>query len=406
MKLFQKLLLGPAALGLLSPIAVSASEANFKDTSDYSQSDIEVSIESFKPLSSKNPLLAGGEGASQNSGDSTHFDEGIFSTTTEASFTANFAAGSIDDGTGSTTASKTHAGFDYVVELSTGFTGNDSLDVELESGNLSNLSAIDFVSTSSQAVQVASISYTKELGDRLTVFFGDGAAGSTLYNTACVYNGQTDALDDCGNLNSAIDEEFGTAAGLSIDLGGGFLAAIGVESKNNSTGIFTNDAADAYGAQVSYTGDNYGVSVTFANIENHDALGVVLPSVEPTGASWGNTQSTAVNAYFAPELNNFPSISVGFESNHNDSINLLNTENDSSHYFVGFQWDELGNGSFGGAFGTKTPTTENAEAQLQYEAYYAYDYADGITITPLFYSRETTGASNDTGVVLKTTFEF
>ena len=401
MKLFQKLLLGPAALGLLSPIAVSASEANFKDTNDYSQSDFEVSIDSFKPLSSKNPLLAGGEGLQQD--DLSEFDFDSFSSTTEASFTANFALGSIDTGVAGTDE-KIHAGFDYVLELTTGFTGDDSLDVEIEAGTLSQLSAIDFV-TDGATLAVSSISYTKELGDQLTVFFGDGAAGSKLYNTACVYEGVTDALDDCGNLNSAIDEEFGTAAGLSADFGNGFIASIGLETQgNNGNGMFTEEAVDAYGAQVSYSGDNYGASVTYAKIENHGTRGVNL--LDHTQDFPGATQSTAINAYFAPDLENFPSVSVGFEFNYNDSINKTDRNNESSHYFVGLQWDELGNGSFGAALGTKTPTVENSSDQMQYEAFYAYNAADGITITPLFYSRETTGQTNDTGVILKSTFEF
>ena len=394
MKLFQKLLLGPTAIGLFAPIAVSASEANFKDTNDYSQSDIEVSIESFKPLSLKNPLLAGGEGSNHSQSDSTDFDDDSFSSTTSASFTSNFALGSIDTGSDS----KLHAGFDYVMELSTGFTGDDSLDVEIEAGTLGQLDAIDFV-TDGNSLTVASISYTKDLGDKLTVFFGDGAAGKSLYNTACAYSGVTNALDDCGNLNSAIDVEFGTAAGLSADLGNGFVAAIGLETQGNkSTGLFTDESADAFGAQVSYTGDNYGVSLTWANIE--DTTDGALDSDQ------GATQSTAVNAYFAPDLNNFPSISVGFESNHDDSASLTDANDESTHYFVGIQWDELGNGSFGAAVGTKTPTAENGTAQVQYEAYYAYNYADGITITPLFYNRENTGSSDDSGVIVKTTFEF
>ena len=394
MKLFQRLLLAPTALGLLSPIVVSASEANFKDTTDYSQSEIEVSIDSFKPLSSKNPLLAGGEGVNNNQSDSSDFDVDSFSSTTSASFTSNFALGSIDTGSDS----KMHAGFDYVMELSTGFTGNDSLDVEIEAGTLGQLDAIDFV-TDGANLAIASISYTKDLGDKLTVFFGDGAAGSSLYNTACAYSGVTNALDDCGNLNSAIDSEFGTAAGLSADLGNGFTAAIGLETQgNNNTGMFSDESADAFGAQVSYTGDNYGVSLTWANIE--DTTDGALDSDQ------GATQSTAINAYFAPDLNNFPSISAGFESNHDDSASLTDANDESTHYFVGIQWDELGNGSFGAAVGTKTPTAENGTAQVQYEAYYAYNYADGITITPLFYNRENTGSSDDTGVIVKTTFEF
>ena len=393
MKLFQKLLLGPAAIGLLSPIALSASETNFKDTNDYSQSDFEVSIDSFKPLSNKNPLLAGGEGLSTSNSDSSDFDADSFSSTTSASFTANFAAGSIDDGSDS----KIHAGFDYVVELSTGFTGNDSLDVELEAGTLGELSAVDFVDDGA-TLAVASISYTKELGEKLTVFFGDGAAGNSLYNTACVYGGVTDALDDCGNLNSAIDVEFGTAAGLSADLGNGFAAAIGLETQNSGEGMFTDEGADAFGAQLSYTGDNYGLSFTWANIE--DTTDGDLDSDQ------GATQSYAFNAYFAPDLNNFPSVSVGFETNHDDSAALTDANDESTHYFVGLQWDELGNGTFGAAVGTKTPTAENGTAQVQYEAYYAYNYTDGMTITPLFYSRENTGSADDSGVLIKTTFEF
>ena len=400
MKLFQKLLLGPAAIGLLSPIALSASETNFKDTNDYSQNDIEVSIDTFKPLSSKNPLLAGGEGLNDNSADSSDFDVDSFSSTTSADFTANFVAGYFDRAGDE----KIHTVYDYTLALTTSFTGNDSLDVEIEAGNTqtnstrAGFSELD-LHDNGDGLKVGSISYTKQLGDRLTVFFGDGAEGSALYNTACVYSGITDVLDDCGNQNSAIDAEFGTAAGLSADLGNGFAAAIGIETQgNNNKGVFTDESADAYGAQVSYTGDNYGISLTWASIE--DTTSGVLDSDQ------GATQSTAINAYFAPDLNNFPSLSVGFESNHDDSAALTDANDESSHYFVGVQWDEIGNGSFGAAMGTKTPTPENGEAQIQYEAFYAYNYADGITITPVFFSRENTSADDETGLVLKTTFEF
>ena len=63
MKLFQKLLLAPAAIGVLTPMTASASEVNLKEVSSYSQSGIEISQDSFKPLTTANPLLAGGEGS-------------------------------------------------------------------------------------------------------------------------------------------------------------------------------------------------------------------------------------------------------------------------------------------------------------------------------------------------------
>ena len=396
MKLFQKLLLGPAAIGLLSPIALSASETNFKDTNDYSQNDIEVSIDTFKPLSLKNPLLAGGEGLNSNNSSSSDIDVDTFSSTTSASFTVNFATGSIDNGT----ESKIHDAFDYTLALSTSFSGDDSLDVELEAGTGSNLAELD-LHDAGATLSVGSITYTKQLGDRLTAFIGDGAAGSALYSTACIYNGVTDALDDCGSLNAVIDAELGTAAGLSADLGSGFAAAIGLETQgNNSKGLFTDESADAFGAQVSYTGDTFGASISWSNIENNTAG--VLDSDQ------GATQSTAFNAYFAPDLNNFPSVSVGFENGHNDSSGLSDQNDESTHYFIGLQWDDLGNGSFGAAYGTRVPTLEGLKAVGQFEAFYAYDYSDGITVTPLIYSRENraTNVADDTGVIIKTTFEF
>ena len=41
MKLFKSLLVAPAALGLLSPIAATANEMNFNDVSNYSSSEEE-----------------------------------------------------------------------------------------------------------------------------------------------------------------------------------------------------------------------------------------------------------------------------------------------------------------------------------------------------------------------------
>ena len=92
MKLFQKLLLAPAAIGLFAPISANASEANLMDVSNYSQVDVEVTQDTFKPLSSKNPLLAGGEGLGQDL--VSDFDGDTFSSTTSASFSSDFLFGS------------------------------------------------------------------------------------------------------------------------------------------------------------------------------------------------------------------------------------------------------------------------------------------------------------------------
>ena len=80
MKLFKGLLVAPAALGLLSPLSVSASEVNLNEISNYSDVESKKFANSFSNDDSNNEtLLAGGEGLVDS------YDGG-FSSTTTASF--------------------------------------------------------------------------------------------------------------------------------------------------------------------------------------------------------------------------------------------------------------------------------------------------------------------------------
>jgi len=397
MKLFQKLLLTPAVIGFLSPIAANASEASLKNVSNYSQVDVEVTQDTFKPLTSANPLLAGGEGLNHNQ--SNDFDGDTFSSTTTASFATNWLVGSVADATDETTKFV----WDWELNLSSSFTGNDSLDFTVVSGNnVAPATEFDISSTSGDLIKVDGITYTSKLGDRVTYFLGHaGASGSTLYNSACVYGGQTDVLDDCGIRSTNLDEGLGAAAGISVDLGAGFAAAVGYEGSNGTEGILTKESADAIGAQVSYTGDNYGLAFAVSSIENHTD-----GSLTPNVAGRDVTTSSAVSAYYVPDIESFPSISVGFESTHDEAA-AANAD-ETSNYFVGLQWDELGQGTFGASVGSKTPTSENDDAEKMYEVFYAYNYADGITITPLMFVKEhaASNTNDETGIFLKTSFSF
>ena len=397
MKLFQKLLLAPAALGLFAPLAANANESNFRDVTSYSQDQVQVSLDTFKPLSSKNPLLAGGEGADQNLSNND-FDVDTFSATTTAAFTTNFAIGKQEGGA----TDPVIANFDWEIALSSSFTGNDSLDVVMQAGKSAGYTELDMTNNSG-VVTVDTISYTTSLGDRINAFFafGDGVVGSALYNTACVYGAQADTFSKCGVSTANVDEGLGSAAGASFDFGNGFTAALAYEGQGNSTkGFATKQSTDALGAQVAYTGDTYGLSVSWSNIENHSAANVVT-----TGSGDGQTQSIGFNAYFAPDLPNFPSISAGIERNHDDSVSTT-TNDQTSHYFVGIQWDEILDGTLGAAIGSKAPYAENTDAQTMYEVFYSYNYADGITLTPLIYSKDNGSSADETGVILKSTFNF
>ena len=402
MKLFQKLLLAPVTLGFFSPVVANASEANLMDVSNYSQVDVEVSQDTFKPLSSKNPLLAGGEGLGQ-SNTAADFDGDTFSSTTSATFSSNFLFGN----TNGLTNEKSNFIYDYGINLTTSFTGNDSLDVEMiaGNGNLNLASGLlpeaDLNGTTDQ-LKIDSISYTTILGERLTLLVGNGTSGSALYAQSCAYGGVSTTMDDCGVASTNIDLGLGSTFGASFDLGSGFSFAVGVESEDNTDGLLTEQSTDAYGAQVAYTADNYGLAVAFASIENN------TDAVLSTGNAAGVTTSTAFSAYFTPDIENLPSISVGFESSHNDAAEKTSANDETSHYFVGVQWDEFGQGTLGASFGSKEATVENADAEMMYEVFYSYDYADGITITPAIYVKENSAANTDdeTGLLLKTSFSF
>ena len=396
MKLFQKLLLAPAALGLFAPIAANANESNFRDVTSYTQDQVQVSLDTFKPLSSKNPLLAGGEGTVSNQ--STDFDVDTFSATTTASFTSNFAIGKQEGGS----TDPVVANFDYEVALSSSFTGNDSLDVVMNAGKSKGYTELDM--TDNTSLTIDSITYSSALGEKVaySVGFNGGAAGSNLYNTACVYGAQADTFSNCGISAANIDEGLGVALGASFDIGNGFTAALGYEGQGTTAGLGTKESTDAIGGQLAYTGDSFGASVSWANIENHAADTNAIT----TGSGDGQTQSIGFNAYYTPDLENFPSISAGFETNHDDSVSGTTTD-ETTHYFVGLQWDEFLDGSLGAAIGSKAPYNESADALTMYEVYYSYEYADGITITPIIYSKDNSGSTADeTGVIVKSTFSF
>ena len=402
MKLFQKLLLGPAAIGLFAPITASASEANLMDVSNYSQVDVEVTQDTFKPLSSKNPLLAGGEGLGQDL--SNNYDADSFSATTSATFASNWAIGTVDGTPGQAgTQEKVTTTFDWAISTVTSFTGSDSLDVTIKGGSGDQvLPELDFygshggvVAKPGDGIQVDSISYTSSVGDYLTYFFGFGTDGSALYNTACAYEGQTDTLDNCGLSGTDLDIGHGTNFGASVDIGNGIYVSIGYEGQGTTeAALLSNEGNDHYGAQLAYIQDSWGVSLS--------------ASVNEAVAIDGQTDYRAINAFYIPSISGFPSISGGYEWGDWEGTGFNDSNDESTNYFVGFQFDELGNGTLGVAVGSKQVTYEHEETETMWEAYYAYNYADGITITPLVYVKENAAAAVDdeTGIILKTSFEF
>jgi hypothetical protein len=394
MKLFQRLLVAPAALGLLSPLVANATEVNLNDISNYSEVESIDLANSFENNGlTKNLLLAGGEGLVDSN---TH--DGGFSETTTASFSADFAIGALDGkgiSTGVTDGDEDlQAAYGFQIDLNTSFTGEDSLDISIDAGNgpvngsgssTSPLAEFD-LNSGSDALTVDGVSYTFPLGG-LTAIVGDNTDGSALFTTACAYGGPSNTLDDCGNVNAGITNG-GLAVGASYDFGNGFTTAVGYAGAE--TGIMTKETTDAYGANVAYTADSYGVSLTYGLIE--------------TGTNGINENTyTALNGYYS--FDSGLNISAGYEIG--DIGGAAATADESINYFVGIN-GEVGPGELGAALGTSGGQTEDATEELMYEAYYSYPVNDGMTITPLVYIKEqaTAGTPDQTGIMVKTSFSF
>ena len=395
MKLFQRLLVAPAALGLLAPMtATNATEVNLNEISNYSKEEIGIDSNSFNKLSSTNPLLlAGGEGMSSD------YSPDSFSDTTTASFSADFLIGAVDNHSSGEAVS---AVYGYGIGLSTSFTGEDSFDVAIDAGSTqATLGEADLNSSVADELYVDGITYTFPVGDKLTVLVGDSTSGSALYNTACVYGGFTNTLDDCGNGASAFGSAAtaSTAISASYDIGGGWAAALGYAGEGSNTdGLMSKAGQDLFGGQVSYTADSYGVSFTYANVEATTHTSTSLNEY------FADTIYYGINAYWTPEETGVvPSISIGIENGDVEANDSANT----SQWFIGLQWDEAGPGTLGAAVGSNGALTDAQEDLSMYEVFYSYPLNDGMTITPAVFVQEQAGATEDlTGVMIKTSFSF
>ena len=395
MKLFQRLLVAPAALGLLTPLSATATEVNLNEISNYSDVESVEFVNSFDDNSSnQTTLIAGGEGLVDS------FDGG-FSQTTTATFGANFYAGVIyDDDNVAAGANdgddNLGTGYDFGIDLTTSFTGEDALVVEIDAGSSGapGIAEFDTDNTTNEALTVDEIYYTFPLGDKTTVMVGDNKDASSLFTTSCVYGGPTDTLDACGNVNAAVDNG-GVMLGASYDFGNGLTAAVGYAGNEND--VANEEGIDAYGANVAYTGDNFGLSFTYGALED----GAAAPQ-----DNMGTDTFYALNAYFTPDSEGLPSISVGYELGEDESV--VGDADGLTNFFAGLQWDEVGPGSLGIAMGTRVNTVEDTDAQYMYEAWYSYPINDGMTITPVIFTQDISAVNTDdtTGVMVRTSFSF
>ena len=376
MKLFQRLLVAPAALGLLAPISASANEVNLNEISNYSNvENIDFANSFNNDLRTESTLLAGGEGLVETTSDS-------FSSTTTASFSSTFYVGSIDEGDDDGLTTFT---YDFGIGLETSFTGEDSLSVAILGGNAAT-TAVDGVMGGDMAVlDVAGtdvntpdylvldgIAYTFPLGG-FTVTAGDGVGVDDLNTGACTYGAFTDTISDCGT--PSVGGEADSAVAVSYDFGNGFTAAGGIGFGTEDDGILNDGDASTVGLEFAYTADVYGLSLAYTD---NDEAG--------DDSSYYSIQGT-----YTPDA--AYTISAGYEFD----------DDDADMYFVGLT-TEVGPGALSAGLSTQG-LADDHEDNLMYELAYSYDINDGMTVTPGVFIIEDAD-DDEFGLVVTTSFSF
>ena len=453
MKLFQKLLLAPAAIGVLAPIAANASEANLIDVTNYSQSDIEINQDAFKSLNTKNPLFAGGEGLNQSS--NNDFETDSFSSTTTLDGKAVFVFGGVDGNSdlGETTSGGTDTvasadqagvtrnfvvkkadknkhsdalsvGYVYQMNLNTSFTGDDNLYVRLKtSDGFENFTSkpgnyLNEAGSGGSVLTVDKIWYTFPLGEKVEATVGPKIENYyMLAATPSVYKPKVLKAFRFGGHGIAFGASTSTGLGLKYTADNGFASSITINSKGaqGTNGFLTDADVNKLNIMAAYTKENYHLSATYTTQHGKfDAFHYY--STDAIDAS-EDKSGYALRAWWRPDETGtaVPSISFGY-----DTVDFADNPGgykEGNGYSIAFNWQDIvqADDTIGVAFGAPIKGTDNVTAGVEdvdpflWEAYYSFRPNDSIEITPgIFGGSDVRADKNDDifGAVLQTTFRF
>ena len=215
MKLFQRLLVAPAALGLMAPVAANADTA--------------------------------------------------FTSTTTLGGSAFFTTGSVSAGTGDADE-EMYMQYAYGLDINSSFTGEDLLTTGIVTGNASGpLGGMDSAETGGGTLSVGSLYYSFPLGD-LSV------TGGPLLDQDDVVAATTSAYSDAFYLGampfSLAGAETGPGLGVSYATDNGIVASasfVAADGASSSAGINTDTGNDVTTLTLGYDGDGFGGGLVIAS---------------------------------------------------------------------------------------------------------------------------------------------
>jgi len=353
MKLFQRLLVAPAALGLMAPVAANADTA--------------------------------------------------FSSTTTLSGKAVFTVGAVADG-GPNTATTTgdnqeelYMQYAYGLDINTSFTGEDLLTAGIITGNADSetpngpLASMDSAEGGGGKLSVGSLYYAFPVGD-LAVTAGplvdqDDVVAATIsaYSDDFRLGAQPFSLN--GDLT-------GPGIGVAYSGDNGVVASASFVSLGGATstvGIGGDNGDDVSTLTLGYNGDGFGGGLVIAS---HD--GDAGTAAKPTGYD-----TFGGGIYYSPE--SIPAtISVSYDTKDPEGSNA-----DQSDWFIGVDY-EVGPGTLSVAYNETDVDGSSTLDSSGFEVSYTYALNDSMTITPGYFTVEDTSATgqDDSGVVVETVFSF
>jgi len=346
MKLFQRLLVAPAALGLMAPVAANADSA--------------------------------------------------FTSTTTLSGSAVFTVGSVADGGNDDKQEELYMQYAYSMDLNTSFTGEDLLTAGIETGNAgektgtsaSPLAFMDSAADGDSKLSVKSLYYAFPVGN-LSVTAGP------LVDADDVIAATTSAYSDDFRLGSmpwsVNGDHTGPGIGIAFTGDNGFVASasfVSIDGNDAKVGIGGDKGDDVSVLSAGYNGEGWGLGLIMGS---HDG--------DKTKANGGDSLGGGI--YYSPE--SIPAtISVAYDTVDPE----LKGAKDASDLFIGVDY-EVGPGTLSAAYNSTDVDGGSSADSTGFEVSYSYAVNDSLTITPGFFTVEDTSTGDDdSGVVVETVFSF
>ncbi len=448
MKLFQQLLIAPAALGLLAPLAANAAEVNINDVAGYTTPGAEVSTSQFSDVvpgdwaytalqnlsesagcventyaqnlqngqsltryeaaALLNACLEGGIASAELNSDaarlSTEFGtemailkgrvDGLEYKVEELSAGAFSSATKMTGSsvfttgwldTDTATDNKLASEFNFKIDLNTSFTGMDNLYTEIETGNQNDLVMDSQINTTESGGGATNELQVKSLWYAFPVGDFTVTAGPLL--------DQDDVISATTSIYSSAfrlaEMPWGTAGTTGA---GAALEYLADNGWNGSFNIVSTEASDA--SQGAYTLEGQDIWTASIGYDAANFGGGIIYTDNDMGLADAADTSFGVGVYFRPD--DLPTISIAYDQlSDNDAT-------DSSNLLVGLDYP-LGDGTLSAAFQS---VDSQGTSTGNWEIYYNYPINDGVSIQGGIFGEEVTSTDDRQGFVVETFFTF